>query len=184
MAEAKQKNKNKTKFTAKKVLCLSMAVLLFSAAVSIIITGSVGNNRAAYFIRGMFIPDGTVQDGALQAEGLDPVGEIPEGEIRYYINRDVILPNGYALADVMLQNPENCAYTLQFRYYLADGSSKKPVFTSPLIRPGQYLSEDKFDYYLPGGTYECTYTVTAYAQDNLTEPYGTSSGLLTVFVGG
>ena len=93
MAEAKQKNKNKTKFTAKKVLCLSMAVLLFSAAVSIIITGSVGNNRAAYFIRGMFIPDGTVQDGALQAEGLDPVGEIPEGEIRYYINRDVILPN-------------------------------------------------------------------------------------------
>lgn len=180
MAKGKNNARTKTKFTTKKVVCLSLAILLFSAVVSIVITGSVGQNRAAYFIRGVFIADGEVQDGTL--EDVEPVGEIPEGEIRYYMNREVLLPNGYALADVMLQNPKKCAYVLQFRFYLADGRSNKPIYTSPMIRPGQYLTQDKLDRYLPGDTYECTYTVTAYAPDNLAEPCGTSSGLLTLTV--
>ena len=182
MAKGNNKKSKKTRFTTKKVVCLSLAILLFSAVASIVITGSFGQNRAAYFIRGIFIADGEVQDGVLQVDGLDPVGEIPEGEIRYYMNREVLLPNGYALADMMLQNPEKCAYVLQFRYYLADGRSNKPIYTSPMILPGQYLTQDKLDRYLPGGTYECTYTVTAYAPDDLTQPCGTSSGLLTLTV--
>ena len=106
MAKGKSNARTKTRFTTKKVVSLSLAILLFSAVVSIVITGSVGQNRAAYFIRGIFIADGEVQNGTL--EGVKPVGEIPEGEIRYYMNREVLLPNGYALADVMLQNPQKC----------------------------------------------------------------------------
>ena len=178
-----QTQKTKTRFTPKKVLCFAVALLLFSAIVSYLFTANADDgNRAANFMRGAFTGGGEVRDGALEIEGIEMPVEIPEGEIRYFINKDVVFANTYTRGDIVLQNPEQCSYVLQFRFYLADGSSNKPIYTSPKLCPGQYLSEDKLDRYVAAGTYDCTYTVTAYALDDDSTEAGRMSGFLTLMV--
>ena len=163
MSTRKKNNmKEKTGFTPRKITLLSVSILLFSAIISVLLTSNASGNRAVQFIRGAFEGKGMVQNGVLEIEGVDPIEEVPEGEVRYYINKKVVFPNGYARGDVVLQNPAACGYALQFRFYLADGSSNVPVYTSPLLRPGQYLDGDKLDRYIPSGRYDCTYTVTAF----------------------
>ena len=169
--------KRKTGFTPSKIMLLSIAVLLFSAIVAILMTSN-GDNRAVQFIRGAFEGRGKVEDGLLEIEGVSPIEEVPEGEIRYYINKEVVFSNGYAKGDVVLQNPAACGYVLQFRFYLADGSSNEPVYLSPKLRPGQYINGDKLLRYTPGGEYDCTYTVTAYDLSDDGTECGSVSGFL------
>ena len=178
----KKKKEKKTGFTPRKITMLSIAILLFSATISILLTSNGGDSRAVQFIRGAFEGKGAVQNGALEIEGMDPIEEVPEGEVRYYINKQVTFENGYARGDMVLQSPAACGYVLQFRVYTADGSSSVPVYTSPKLRPGQYLDGDKLDRYIPGGRYDCTYTVTAFdLKDEKTE-CGMLSGFLEIEV--
>lgn len=181
---ARKNNKKKTGFTPSKIALLSVAVLLFSAIVSILLTANVSNNRAAQFLRAAFEGKGVVEDGVLEIEGVAPIEEVPDGEVRYYINKKVVFPNGYAKGDVVLQNPPACDYVLQFRFYLADGSSSEPVYSSPKLRPGQYINGDKLNRYTPGGRYDCTYTVTAYDRSDERTVCGTLSGFLNIEVMG
>lgn len=182
MSGRKKKLEEKTGFTPHKVALLSVAVLLFSAIVSILLTANVSDNRAVQFIRGAFEGRGVVENGTLDIEGVEPIGDIPDGEVRYYINKEIVFPNGYAQGDVVLQNPAACDYVLQFRFYLADGSSSDPVYISPKIRPGQYLNGDKLTRYTAGGRYDCTYTVTAYDPSDTKVECGTISGFLKIEV--
>ena len=174
--------KSKTRFTAKKIFLLAAAIILFSAVVSILVTANSGNNRAAYFLRYAMTPRGTVEQGVPQIEGIDPLENIPQGEICYNINKDIFFPNGYLQGDVLLHNPENSAYALQFSVYLADGSSNIPVYTSPVLQPGTFISGDKLNRYLYAGTYPCTYSVSALDPQNTDEQIGSASGFLTVTV--
>ena len=171
-----------TRFTTKKVIYMSVAFLLFCAIVSILFTANADGNRAAQYIRSRFEHKGEVQDGTLEIEGVEAIGDVPEGEIRYYINKEPLFPNGYESGEILLQNPRTCGYILQFRVYLADGSSSMPVYTSPLLRPGQYIDGDKLDRYLPPGKYACTYTATAYDLADESVDCGSVSGLLTLTV--
>ncbi len=182
MSGRKKKLEEKTGFTPSKILLLSIAVLLFSAIVSILLTANTSSNRAVQFVRGAFEPDGQVEDGALEIEGVEPIEDVPDGEVRYYINKEITFQNGYVKGDVVLQNPAACDYVLQFRFYLADGSSNVPVYTSPKLRPGQYLNGDKLDHYIQGGRYECTYTVTAYDPADDTVECGSLSGFVQIMV--
>jgi hypothetical protein len=182
MSARKKKLEERTGFTPRKIALLSAAVLLFSAIVSILLTANSSNNRASQFVRGAFEGRGVVENGVLEIEGVSPIEEVPDGEVRYYINKKVVFPNGYAQGDVVLQNPEACDYVLQFRFYLADGSSSEPVYTSPMIRPGQYLNGDKLGRYLPSGGYDCTYTVTAYEPNGEAGASGMLSGFLHIDV--
>ena len=178
---SKAKN-TETDFTTKKIVIMSIALLLFCTIVSILFTANADENRAAQFIRGRFEPKAKAQDGMLEIEGVEAIGEVPEGEIRYYINKEPIFPSGYERGDVLLQNPESSMYALQFRFYLADGSSSAPVYTSALLHPGQYIDGDKLDRYLPPGSYACTYTATAYDLADETVVCGSTSGLVTLTV--
>ena len=182
MNKQKEKQKNKRAMSNKKIIMLSLAVLLFSAVVSIIVTTDSDGNVATNFIRGMFTADGEVMDGTLEIEGVEPIDEVPEGEIRYFINKNIVFPNTYARGDIILQNPEKCGYILEFKYYLADGSSNKPIYTSDKLYPGQYISEDKLDRSVKCGLHECTYTVTAYSLDDAKTVEGELSGFLTLTV--
>lgn len=182
MSARKKKLEERTGFTPRKILLLSVAVLLFSAIVSILLTSNSSDNRAVQFIRSAFEGRGVVENGTLEIEGVEPIEDVPEGEVRYYINKNVVFPNGYELGDVVLQNPQACGYILQFRFYLADGSSSEPVYTSPMLRPGQFLNGDKLSRYLPYGKYDCTYTVTAYDVNSNDGASGMISGFLQIEV--
>jgi hypothetical protein len=183
MSARKRKAQEKTGFTPRKIMLLSIAILLFSAIVSILMTANAGeHNRTAQFLRSILEGKGVVENGVLEIEGVEPIEEVPEGEIRYYINKQVVFPHGYALGDVVLQNPAACGYVLQFRFYLADGSSNTPVYTSPKLRPGQYMNGDKLDRYIVGGRYDCTYTVTAYDPEDEKVECGMVSGFLQIEV--
>lgn len=181
MAQKKPKqNPSHARFTPKKILCLAAALVLFSAVVSMIVTAHSGQSRAAHLIRGVFTPRGEVVDGVLDLGSAESLS-IPEGEIGYFLNRSVVFQDGYAKGDILLQNPKECAYVLQLRIYLADGSSNRPIYTSPKLQPGQYISGDKLGKYLAAGTYDCTFTVTAYDQADGSQQ-GLRSGFLTVAV--
>lgn len=182
MSARKKKLEEKTGFTPRRIALLSAAVLLFSAIVSILLTANTSNNRVSQFVRGALEGRGVVHNGVLEIEGVDPIEEVPDGEVRYYINKNVVFPNGYESGDVVLQNPEACDYILQFCFYIADGSSTDPVYTSPMIRPGQYLDGDKLSRYLPAGRYDCTYTVTAYDLHSEADVSGMLSGFLHIDV--
>ncbi len=182
MSGHRNRPKRKSGFTPHKILLLSIAVVLFSAIISIMMTGNLSENRVVQFICGAFEGKGVVEDGMLEIEGVSPIEDVPEGEVRYYINKQVVFPNGYAQGDIVLQNPSACGYVLKFRFYLADGSSNEPVYASPKLRPGQYLNGDKLTRYLPGGRYDCTYTVTAYELENESTECGTISGFLNIEV--
>ena len=176
--------KKKNGFTVRKVCLLTAAVLLFSAVVSVLVTANSGNNRASYFLRFALTPHGTVEQGIPPIEGIDPIEEIPQGEIRYNINKEIYFPNGYAQGDVLFHNPESSTYALQFRVYLADGSSNVPVYTTPVLQPGTYISGDKLNRYLYAGSYPCTYSVAAFDPQDTSEQTGSASGFLTVTVVG
>ena len=178
----KSKQKDAAGFTTKKVIVMSISLLLFCAIVSILFTANADENRVAQYIRGSFESKGVAQDGTLEIDGVEAIMDVPEGEIRYYINKEPFFPSGYERGDILLQNPESSAYSLVFRVYLADGSSSSPVYTSVLLRPGQYLDGDKLNYYLPSGRYECTYTATAYDPADETIECGMVSGLMTLTV--
>ena len=182
MSRRRKKLEEKTGFTPRKILLLSIAVLLFSAIISILLAPDTSSNRAVQFIRSAFEGKGEVQDGLLEIDGVEPIEDVPEGEVRFYINKEVSFANGYAMGDVVLQNPAACGYVLQFRFYLADGSSNVPVYTSPKLRPGQYMNGDKLDRYLAGGRYDCTYTVTAYDLSDDKVESGSLSGFLQISV--
>ena len=173
----------KTKFTAKKIFLMVAAIILFSAVVSILVTANSGNNRASYFLRyALTTPRGTVEQGVPPIDGIDPLQDIPQGEIRYNINKNVFFPNGYTQGDILLHNPESSAYALQFRVYLADGSSNVPVYTSPVLQPNEYISGDKLNRYLYAGTYDCTYSVAAFDPQDTETQTGSVSGFLTITV--
>lgn len=180
MSRRRKKEKNNGAITPRRITLLSIAILLFSATVSILITANTSENRAVQFIRGAFEGKGAVQNGVLEIDGVDPIEDVPEGEVRYYINKKVTFPNGYERGDVVLQNPAACGYILQFRFYLADGRSSVPIYTSPMLRPGQYLDGDKLDRYVAGGKYDCTYTVTAFDLQDETVESGSLSGFLKI----
>lgn len=169
-------------FTTHQVLYMVIAFLLFCAIISVVFTANADGNRMAQYVRGYFERRGVPEYGELKLDGVDAIGEVPEGEIRYYINKEPVFPSGYERGSVMLQNPKSCQYALQFRVYLADGRSNMPIYTSAFLRPGQYLNGDKLNYYLSAGTYECTYTATAYDQQDVSVEYGKVSGLLTITV--
>lgn len=182
MQNKKKKETKKRALSTKKIIMLSVAVFLFSAVVSLVITANYGNGTAANFIKGAFTADGEVMDGTLEIEGVAPIDDVPKGEIRYFINKNVVFQNTYARGDIILQNPEKCGYALEFKFYLADGSSNKPIYTSEKLKPGQYISENKLDRAIKSGQNECTYTVTAYSLEDEDKVEGELSGFLTVTV--
>lgn len=159
----------------KKILLISVAaciVLLFLAAA----LAKFGVfDRAA----GLFIPGGTVVDGTLPiAGGVGETDNIPKGEIKFRINKKITFENGYTKGDIMLENPKACKYSISFTFYLKPDS--EIAYTSPIIKPGQYLNGDKLDNKLSKGKYECVYT--AFAYDAAGNPAGTTQGNLTITV--
>ena len=120
---------------------------------------------------------GTVCDGVLpDVEESLHITEVPEGEIRYLINKQMVFDGPYSLGDVMLENPEACGYDLQFVIYNTQGEM---IYTSPLIKAGQYLQKDKLSAVLRSGVYNCSYSALAYKNGEL---MGEVNGIVNVTV--
>lgn len=130
----------------------------------------------------LFTPKAKAKYGLLEdINGVQHISDVPKGEIRYLINNNVLLKSDGSKGNFMFENPEACDYTLQFLVYevVGDGNEKNLLYTSPMIKPGQFVSEDKLDKKLAAGKYDCRYFARAY----LDEKYiGEKSGDITLTV--
>ncbi len=149
-----------------------VAVSVFAIVVSVLAL-----TQAVPTIRLALSEGGEVIDGVLPDvdESLH-IKEVPEGEIRYLINKKMLFESPYSLGDVMLENPESCAYDLQFVIYNAQGEM---LYTSPMIKPGQCLEKDKLSSVVKKGEYKCSYSAQAYRGGEL---QGEVNGVVTVTV--
>lgn len=121
---------------------------------------------------------GKVADGLLPSVDSDAhITSVPDGEIRYLINKRIVFENKYSLGSVMLENPESCKYDIKFVIYKDDGEM---IYTSPTVKPGQYLEKDKLSTVVPSGEYNCSYSAQAYLDGEL---QGEVTGVVTVVVG-
>lgn len=112
-----------------------------------------------------FLPAAQAIDGTLSVstENNDDLSNIPKGEVRYRINKNITFANSYSKGDIMLENPKACEYDLKFVFHLKTTSEN--IYTSELIKPGQFISVDKLNKKLPQGEYECIYVAKAYSNN-------------------
>ena len=148
----KKKQTDKSKKTKTIIIvAVSLVAIILSA---LALTQSMPQIRLA-LAEGGEVCDGVIPD---IDESLH-IKEVPEGEIRYLINKKILFESPYSLGDVMIENPESCGYDLQFVIYNAQGEM---LYTSPMIKPGQYLAKDKLSSVVKEGEYKCSYTAQAY----------------------
>ncbi|MBR6531117.1 MAG: hypothetical protein IKT61_01280 [Clostridia bacterium] len=158
----------KTKIKTAVIIAVSLVAIILSVLVIVQAVPKVRLNLAE---------GGTVCDGVLP--GVDEalhITDVPEGEIRYLINKQMVFGSPYSLGDVMLENPEACGYDLQFVVYNTQGEM---IYTSPIIKPGQYLEKDKLTTVVKSGTYNCSYSALAYRDGEL---MGEVNGIVNVTV--
>lgn len=159
---------NKTKIKTVIIIAVSLVAIVISALVLMHTVPKVRLHLA---------DEGTVCDGVLPNvdESLH-ISDVPEGEIRYLINKHMVFESPYSLGDVMLENPESCGYDLQFVIYNAQGEM---LYTSPMIKAGQYLETDKLTSVVKSGVYNCSYSALAYQNGTL---MGEVNGIVSVTV--
>lgn len=147
---------NKAKVKTAIVIAVSLVAMVLSV-VSLV--------QVVPAVRLRLADGGMVSDGVLQSvdESLH-ITDVPEGEIRYLINKQIVFESPYSLGDVMLENPEACVYDLQFVIYNTQGSM---IYTSPVLKPGQFLEKDKLSSVVKPGDYNCSYSAIAYKNGEL-----------------
>jgi len=129
-------------------------------------------------VGGLFVPRGEVKVGTIPiTDGLKDVKNIPKGEVRYRLNKTVTFTDGYAQGDIMLEDPKACDFDLQFNFYTTDS---KLIYSSPTLKPGEYIFKDKLKKKLKKGEYQCVYKVEAYKSNGVLA--GETGGYLTISV--
>ncbi|MBQ5591618.1 MAG: hypothetical protein IIU80_01580 [Clostridia bacterium] len=151
--------------------------IIIAVSIIAIVLSVITLTKAVPTVMLKFADSGTVCDGVLPSVGDElHITDVPEGEIRYLINKQIVFENPYALGDVMLENPESCGYDLQFVIYNTQGEM---IYTSPLIKAGQYLEKDKLTAVVKSGVYNCSYSALAYQNGEL---MGEVNGIVNVTV--
>ena len=158
----------KTKVKTAIIIAVSLVAIVLSALVLI---------QTVPKMRLHLVQGGVVCDGVLPSvdESLH-ITDVPEGEIRYLINKQMIFESPYSLGEVMLENPASCGYDLRFVIYNTNGEM---IYTSPLIKAGQYLEKDKLTSVVKSGVYNCSYSALAYRNGEL---MGEVNGIVNVTV--
>lgn len=159
---------NKAKVKTSVIIAVSLVAIVVSVLVIVQAVPRVRLNHA---------DGGTVCDGILpEVDESLHITDVPEGEIRYLINKQIVFDSPYSLGDVMLENPETCGYDLQFVVYNTQGEM---IYTSPMIKAGQYLEKDKLTAVVKSGVYNCSYSALAYRDGKL---MGEVNGVVNVTV--
>lgn len=159
---------NKAKVKTAVIIAVSLVAIVVSVLVIV---------QAVPRVRLNLADGGTVRDGILpEVDESLHITDVPEGEIRYLINKQIVFDSLYSLGDVMLENPEACGYDLQFVIYNTQGEM---IYTSPMIKAGQYLEKDKLTAVVKSGVYNCSYSALAYRDGKL---MGEVNGVVNVTV--
>lgn len=151
------------------VLIIVLAVLALTMSIV-----AISGTAPAIILR--LAESGEVCDGELPNVE-EHISSVPSGEIRYLINKHMCFESPYSQGTVMLENPSSCEYDIKFSIYNADGGL---IYSSPVLKPGQYIEKDKLSAVLKSGEYTCSYSAQAYKNDEL---QGQVTGVVTVNVG-
>ena len=183
MSKATKKQSSKPENKSKRIVDLisqnKITIISVTACIALILL-AVLLAKVGFFnmVGGLFVPRGEVKIGTIPiSDGLADVENIPAGEIRFRINKTVTFSDGYSQGDIMLENPKASEFDMDFTFYAMDST---PIYTSPTLKPGEYILKDKLKKKLKKGEYECGYKVVAYNADGVRA--GETGGSLSITV--
>lgn len=108
---------------------------------------------------------------------------VDDTSFSYRINKNIHFDNKRDIGNIMLENPPENKYVLQFLFYVQGEIDNSPIYTSPMLEPNHYLKGDRLGKWLKSGEYDCAYIVRAYETSNLDKAVSEFVGAMTVTVG-
>lgn len=101
-----------------------------------------------------------------------------ESTFSFEINSRPVFKNSKSEGNIRIANPPFSKYPIEFIITL--DSTKEVIFTSPKLKPNNYIEKAKLDKELKAGDYNATATINAY--DDKGEKIGTSSAKIVISV--
>lgn len=101
-----------------------------------------------------------------------------ESTFSFEINSRPVFKNGKSEGNIRIANPPFNKYPIEFIITL--NSTNQVIFTSPKLKPNNYIEKAKLDKELKAGDYNATATINAY--DDKGEKVGTSSAKIVISV--
>lgn len=101
-----------------------------------------------------------------------------ESTFSFEINSRPVFKNGKSEGNIRIANPPFSKYPIEFIITL--DSNNQVIFTSPKLKPNNYIEKAKLDKELKAGDYNATATINAY--DDKGEKVGTSSAKIVISV--
>lgn len=105
--------------------------------------------------------------------------KITEKTVAYTINAVPVFENGSAEGNLMLESPANNINYIEF--VIRRDDTGEEIYRSGLLKPNQYITEDKLAVVLPQGSYLCTADITLYDPETL-ESKGMTQAAITITV--
>ena len=146
--------KSGAKLTMVSVLVILLAILL-AALLAYLTPASVDTGADADWAP-------VVEEGRLPGYEDSPVNN--DGRYFYYqLCKEVTFNKPTAPGNVLIENTTGNTCDMQVEYQLADDGTV--IYTSPMLKPGQHLLEDKLSAELEEGSYDVVAKIYVYDQE-------------------
>lgn len=168
--EKKQEKKNKNK----KIIPLMIGSALLGGGIILMFNEVKNvNNVSGAIVKEGIIPGYTKEqiEQILQRKA-------DESTFSFEINSRPVFKNGKSEGNIRIANPPFNKYPIEFIITL--DSTNQVIFTSPKLKPNNYIEKAKLDKELKAGDYNATATINAY--DDKGEKVGTSSAKIVISV--
>lgn len=132
--------------------------------------GEKGENLSSKGQREIADTSGVVQEGSLPFDDPDKVKEllqqqVDESMLAIKINSTPYFESASVEGLLGIENPKNNKYDFQVEILL--DATSEVIYTSPLVKPGQYILHGKLDKILDKGTYAATAIFYAYDEQGI-----------------
>ena len=159
---------------SKILIVVSVAVIVMCAAALLIFRQTTLGHQQS----------GAVQAGELPlSDDVETLQGYMDGNIAFRLNKNVSFAAPKKAGSIMLENPADNAYALQFSFYILGKIDSDPIYVSPLLPPGHYINGDALKKKLKSGSYACAYIVQAFDENDPETVVAEHVGELTVTVG-
>ncbi|WP_343207989.1 hypothetical protein [Anaerolentibacter hominis] len=117
-----------------------------------------------------YAPNATV--GALPGKSAEEIQKdldekVKEGMIAFTMNSKPVFPDGTSAGNLMMECPSSNIDNIEFVIHRNDTGEE--IYRSGILKPNQYILEDKLSVSLPKGEYQCTADIKLIDDETLEE---------------
>lgn len=164
------------------ILLLLLLLLLAVVAGAMLVGGSRGKTESTEPTGPVFAANASI--GALPGKTQEEIQamlqqQVDDRMVAFSINANPEFENGTAKGKLLLEAPANNINYIEFVIKRDDNG--QTIYRSGLMKPNQYIEEDKLSVNLPKGEYPCTVDITLYDPETL-EAKGMSQAGITIVV--